>query len=145
MIENLKTKSELDQLMSEEGGAAIIDFWSPACGPCKAMGPHLEAVAHELADEPIRFVKIDTASQPSLAQPFNIHAVPTLLFVNDGEILDVRVGALSGPALMKKARWLLRKSRGEGFLSTLLGRAGLLAKHGPERRSDPDPEREIDV
>jgi thioredoxin len=124
MIEHLTNESELEQLMSENGGAAIIDFWSPTCGPCKAMGPHLEAVASELADEPIRFIKIDTASQPALARPFNIQAVPTLLFVNDGEILDVRVGALSGPALLKKARWLLRKSRGEGFLSSLFGRAG---------------------
>lgn len=78
--------------------------------------------ANELADEPIRFLKINTATEAPLAQPFRIHAVPTMLFVHDGEILDVRVGALSGPALLKKARWLLRKSRGEGFLSGLLRR-----------------------
>ena len=109
--------------MSEDGGAAIIDFWSPTCGPCKLMAPHFDAVANELAEEPIRFIKINTATQPGLAQPFNIHSVPTLLFVNDGEILDVRVGALSGPALAKKARWLLRKARGEGFFSSLFTRS----------------------
>jgi thiol-disulfide isomerase/thioredoxin len=119
MIEDLKTRGELEALMSEDGGAAIIDFWSPSCGPCMAMAPHYEAVARELEDEPIRFVKINTASQPALAQPFNIHSVPTMLFVNDGEILDVRVGALPGAALAKKAQWLLRKARGEGFLSGL--------------------------
>ncbi len=122
MIEDLRTLEELDQLMGEDGGAAVIDFWSPSCGPCIAMAPHLEAVAQELADEPLRFVKVNTATSPELAAPFRIHAVPTLAFVNDGEILDVRVGALSGPALLKKARWLLRKSRGEGLLSSLLGR-----------------------
>jgi thioredoxin 1 len=120
--EELKTMGELEDLMSEEGGAAILDFWSPTCGPCKAMAPAFEAVANELADAPIRFVRINTAAQAPLAQPFNIHSVPTLLFVNDGEILDVRVGALSGPALAKKAQWLLRKARGEGLLSSLLGR-----------------------
>lgn len=119
--EELKTLEELDELMREDGGPAILDFWSPSCGPCKAMAPAFEAVAGELANEPIRFVRINTASQAQLAEPFNIHSVPTLLFVNDGEILDVRVGALSGPALAKKAQWLLRKSRGEGFLSALFG------------------------
>lgn len=119
--EELKTLAELEELMSEEGGAAILDFWSPTCGPCKAMAPAFEALAHELADEPIRFVRINTATQAALAQPFNIHAVPTLLFVNNGQILDVRVGALSGPALAKKAQWLLRKTRGEGFWSSLFG------------------------
>jgi thiol-disulfide isomerase/thioredoxin len=119
--EELNTLEELEDLMSENGGPAVLDFWSPTCGPCKVMAPAFEAVAGELADQPIRFVRINTATQAQLAQPFNIHAVPTLLFVNDGEILDVRVGALSGPALAKKAQWLLRKSRGEGFLSGLFG------------------------
>jgi thiol-disulfide isomerase/thioredoxin len=119
--EELKTRDELEALMSDGGGAAILDFWSPTCGPCKAMAPAFDAIAEKLADEPIRFVRINTAAHPQLAQPFRIHAVPTLLFVNDGEILDVRVGALSGPALAKKAEWLLRKSRGEGFFSRLFG------------------------
>lgn len=122
MVEDLKTLTELEDLMREDGGAAILDFWSPTCGPCKAMAPSFEAVALELADEPIRFIRINTAAQAQLAQPFNIHAVPTLLFVNNGEILDVRVGALPGPALAKKAQWLLRKSRGEGLLSGLFGK-----------------------
>ena len=121
MVEDFKKLSELEDLMSEEGGAAILDFWSPTCGPCKAMAPAFEAVAKELLDEPIRFIRINTAAQAQLAQPFNIHSVPTLLFVNNGEILDVRVGALPGPALAKKAQWLLRKSSGKGFLSSLFG------------------------
>lgn len=122
MVEDLKTLAELEELMGEDGGAAIVDFWSPTCGPCKAMAPAFEAVATELADEPIRFIRINTATQAQLAQPFRIHAVPTLLFIHDGEILDVRVGALAGPALAKKAQWLLRKARGEGLLSGLFGK-----------------------
>ncbi len=85
------------------------------------MAPAFEALSDELAEEPIRFVRINTAAQAELAQPFHIHSVPTLLFVHDGEILDVRVGALPGPALAKKAQWLLRKARGEGFFSRLFG------------------------
>jgi thioredoxin 1 len=121
MVEDFKNMSELEDLMSEDGGAAILDFWSPTCGPCKAMAPAFEALSNELGEEPIRFVRINTAAQAQLAQPFNIHSVPTLLFVNNGEILDVRVGALPGPALAKKAQWLLRKSRGEGFFAKLFG------------------------
>lgn len=121
MVEDFKNMSELEDLMSEDGGAAILDFWSPTCGPCKAMAPAFEALSDELSEEPIRFVRINTAAQAPLAQPFNIHSVPTLLFVNNGEILDVRVGALAGPALAKKAQWLLRKSRGEGFFTKLFG------------------------
>lgn len=122
MVEDLKTVEEVEQLMGPEGGPAIVDFWSPTCGPCKAMAPEFDAVAEAYKDEPIRFVKINTAAQARLAQPFHIRAVPTLLFVHNGEILDVRVGAMGGEGLVKKAKWLLKKSRGEGFLSGLFGK-----------------------
>jgi thiol-disulfide isomerase/thioredoxin len=121
MAEELTKQREVEELMSEEGGAAVIDFWSPTCGPCLAMAPAYDALSEELADEPIRFVKINTASHPKLAAPFHVRAVPTLLFVHNGQILDVRVGALPGPALAKKAKWLLSKARGEGFLSRIFG------------------------
>ncbi len=45
MVEAFKNLSELEALMSEDGGAAILDFWSPTCGPCRAMGPAFEALA----------------------------------------------------------------------------------------------------
>ena len=104
MVEDFKKLSELVYLRSWIVRPVILDFWSPTCGPCKAMAPAFEALANELVDEPIRFIRINTAAQAQLAQPFHIHSVPTLLFVNNGEILDVRVGALPGPALAKKAQ-----------------------------------------
>ena len=121
MATELTTQAEVEHLMSEEGGAAVVDFWSPTCGPCMAMAPAYDAVAEEMAGEPIRFLKINTAKHPKLAAPFHIRSVPTLLWVNGGEILDVRVGALPGPALAKKARWLISKARGEGLLTRLFG------------------------
>ncbi|MCP4502993.1 MAG: thioredoxin family protein [Deltaproteobacteria bacterium] len=112
---------DVQKLMSSEGGPAIIDFWSPTCGLCMAMAPEFDAVSEHMKDEPIRLVKINAAEQAQLAKPFNIRSVPTLLFVNNGEILDVRVGSLPGTELHKKAKWLLSKSRGEGFLTRLFG------------------------
>lgn len=117
--QDLTTQAEVEHLMSEDGGAAILDFWSPSCGPCMAMAPAFKEVAEHFADEPIRFLKINTASHPHLAAPFNVRAVPTMLFLNNGEILDVRVGALDGPSLVKKAKWVLSKAKGESFLKRL--------------------------
>lgn len=118
----LNSPDELDALM-EQGAerTAIIDFWSPTCGPCKQMAPDFESAADELADEPVEFVKINTQRNPRLAQAFNVRSVPTLLLVHDGEVLDTMVGAQSAAKLRKRAEWLLSKARGEGFLSRMFG------------------------
>lgn len=117
----LATKSQLQNLMRDGGPTAIIDFWAPWCGPCKAMGPRYDAVAEEFADEPIDFYKLNTQDHGNLAARFNVRSIPTLVLVNDGEILDVIVGSQGAAQIKKRAKWLLSKARGEGFLSRLLG------------------------
>jgi thioredoxin len=119
--EDLTTAADLDALMQEGGGAAIIDFWAPWCGPCKMMGPAFDAVAEEYADEDLAFYKLNTEDHGQLAARFNIRSIPTLVLVNDGEILDVVVGAQSHKQIQKRARWLSSKSRGEGFWGRLFG------------------------
>ena len=47
--------------------------------------------------------------------------MPTLLFVINGEIVDVRVGALGAKDLQSKAKWLMSKARGDGFFKRLFG------------------------
>ena len=121
MVEELKRQVEVERLMSPEGETAILDFWSPTCGPCAAMAPAFEAVAEAYANEPIRFLKINTAEQANLAAPFRVRSVPTLLFLHRGQILDVRVGALDARGLQKKADWLLAKARGDGLFKRLFG------------------------
>ena len=112
-----------EQLRQAMGtGCAVIDLWSPTCGPCMAMGPHFEAVAEAYADEPVAFYKLNTQQHPELSQRFNVRSVPTMLFVQDGEVRDVIVGAMDGPRLSAKVDWLMSVARGEGFLTRLLGR-----------------------
>ncbi len=119
---DITTREELNELMSAEGGSAIIDFWAGWCGPCMAMGPHFEAVADEYAEEPIQFVKINTEHHPELSASFNIRSLPTMVMVHNGEILDLSIGSQNAKAIAKKADWVMSKARGEGFLDRLIGR-----------------------
>lgn len=121
---DLTSEHAVERLMSPGGGAGVIDFWAPWCAPCRAVAPHFEAVARQYADaEPgVGFYKVNTEAFPRLAEAFHVRSLPTMVFVNDGEILDVVVGALDGRRLAAKVDWLLSKARGEGFWDRLLGR-----------------------
>lgn len=118
-LEDVTDRRVIEALMSEGGGTAVLDFWSPTCGPCAQMAPDFQAVADAYGDKPVRFIKVNTHAAPEIANAFRVRAVPTLLFVHDGKIMDVSVGAMRGPALSKKADWLLGKASGKGFFARL--------------------------
>lgn len=118
MPQDVCTPADLNAVLERER-AVVIDFWAPWCGPCKVTGPQFAAAAERYGDEPVAFVKCDTESCPQLAQAFGIRALPTVVFMLDGEVADVKVGAIDAGRLAKKVDWLLAKARGEGFFSRL--------------------------
>ncbi len=119
---DLTSQEEVEAIMSDETPGAVIDFWSPTCGPCMAMAPDFEHVAREFADESdIRFYKLNVAEHPHLAAPFKIRSVPTLLFVKRGHIEDAIVGRIPAARLGQKAEWLLTRVQKKGLLARLFG------------------------
>jgi len=72
---------------------AIIDFWAPWCGPCKMVGPVLEALDKEYEGK-IQVYKVNTDEEQELAGAFGIQSIPSLLFVPKEGQPQMAVGAL---------------------------------------------------
>jgi thioredoxin 1 len=81
----------------------IIDFWSEHCGPCKMLSPVLDEVAAEIGDA-AKVTKVDVMNQRELALKFNVRAVPTLVFMKDGEIKETKTGIMMKDAIIEKLK-----------------------------------------
>ena len=93
-----------DNYASEAEDASIpvvIDFWSEHCGPCKMLSPVLDEVAAEIGDT-AQVTKVDVMAERELAMKFGIRAVPTLIFMKDGEVKETKTGIMMKDAIIEK-------------------------------------------
>ncbi|MEN9917650.1 MAG: thioredoxin [Bacteroidota bacterium] len=85
----------------------VIDFWAEWCGPCRMVGPIVDELATEYADQAI-IGKVDVDNNDEITSKYGIRNIPTILFIKNGEIVDKQVGAAQKSALVEKIDKLLQ-------------------------------------
>ena len=69
----------------------LLDFWATWCGPCRMIAPIVEEIAAENEGK-IKVGKVNVDEQEELAVMFSISAIPTLVVIKDGEVVNKIVG-----------------------------------------------------
>lgn len=80
-----------DALVSTASVPVIVDFWAPWCGPCHAVAPEFDKVAHSRAGQ-LLVIKVNTDVLTDLGTRFSIRSIPTMMVFAKGR----EVGRTSG-------------------------------------------------
>ncbi len=92
------TKENFQEEILNSQKKVLLDFWAPWCGPCRMVGPILDEIADERSD--IKVAKINVDEQPELAAQYQIMTIPTLMILENGQVITRTAGAHSKDQLL---------------------------------------------
>lgn len=117
-----------DVIEASQEVPVIVDFWAPWCGPCKTLGPALEA-AVTAARGAVKMVKVDVDQNQGIAGQLRIQSIPTVYAFWQGRPVDAFQGALPASEI-KKFVDKLAALAGDGGLSEALEEAEQMLTEG---------------
>lgn len=85
---NMLSTENFEQVATK--GLVLIDFFATWCGPCKMLSPIIDELSEEMPD--VKFFKVDVDENEELVTRFGIEAMPTLVILYDGKLVNKSVG-----------------------------------------------------
>ncbi len=115
-----------DVIEASKDVPVIVDFWAPWCGPCKSLGPALEA-AVQAVNGKVRMVKINVDENQAIAQQMRIQSIPAVYAFSDGQPVDGFMGNQTPAQITEFVGKLAALSGSDGLAEALVAADEMLA------------------
>ncbi len=100
------TDANFDAEVLQSDVPVLVDFWAVWCGPCRAIAPHVEALAEEYEGR-LKVGKVNVDDASATAAQYRITSIPTLLLFSGGQVKDQIIGVRPKASLVEAVEKLV--------------------------------------
>jgi thioredoxin 1 len=95
------TEASFEAEVLSSARPVVVEYWAEWCGPCRQVGPVLQALAAEYGER-VDVVKVNVDENPGISQRYGVLHVPTISLFSGGEVVRQVVGVRSRAALERE-------------------------------------------